>query len=170
MLPSIKVDLPYPDLSMLEPDVNSAHIIAPCYAGQRGEITAILQYIYHSFFTEDNERVLKVMKGIALCEMEHLDILGKTLKKLGSDPIFTNLPPYRFNAYSTCALSYSKDIHKLLLDDITAETATVYEYEKMLSRLNNEKVGAIISRIILDERLHVNVLKAELENLSQHTF
>lgn len=170
MKASIKVDLPYPDLSSLDSDLYSARLIAPCYAGQRGEITAILQYVYHGYFLGDNERLLNVMNGIALCEMEHLKMLGIALKKLGCDPLFTNLPPFRFNPYSTTAINYSKDVHKMLLDDISAETSAVFEYERILSKLSNEKVGALISRIILDERLHVNVLKAELENISKHTF
>lgn len=166
----VKVDLPYPDISDLQPDAYSAQLIAPSYAGQNGELTAILQYQYHGYYLDCDKEVLDLLQSIALCEMEHFEVLGQTLLKLGVPPTFTNYPPYKFSPYNTSSVGYSCQIHKILLDDITGETLAIAEYERVLSKLTNEKVGAVISRILLDERLHVNALKEQLERLSSHTY
>ncbi len=157
----IKVELPYPSLNGITPDIKTASIISPAFAGVHSELTATLQYVYHYFnFTREFDvKTADTLMGIAITEMEHLEILGNLLIKLGVDPVFTHFPPARSEYYSTRAVAYSKTPVKMLLDDISGEMVAISEYRNMLSCLNNEKVGEVISRIILDEELHVNVLK-----------
>ena len=90
--------------------------------------------------------------------MEHFEILGETILKLGVDPIYIK-PCYKTEFYSTASVSYSKSICKMLMDDIAGEVEAINTYEKILSQINNEKVETIISRIKLDEELHVRILK-----------
>ena len=53
----------------------------------------------------------------------------------------------------------------MLMDDISGELIAIRNYEEILKRLCNEDVAAVISRIKMDEELHIRVLKAELERL-----
>ncbi len=162
----IALDLPYPTASDLEKDLDSARIIAPAYAGARGELNAVLQYIYHFYqFNALSDDTANTLIGISLAEMRHLRILGEVMEKLGADPVYTAMPPYMQNFYSAAFVSYSKTPKKMLLDDIAGELVAINDYEKMLARLKNEKVAAIISRIVLDEELHVKVLKEKLAPL-----
>lgn len=47
----LRVDLPYPSLDSLKPDLTAARIIAPAYAGiYISECNAIFQYTYHHFY------------------------------------------------------------------------------------------------------------------------
>jgi len=48
---------------------------------------------------------------------------------------------------------------KMLYDDIALEMQTIERYRYMLEKLTNEQVINIIERIILDEELHLKVLK-----------
>ena len=66
--------------------------------------------------------------------------------------------------------NYSNNIHKVLLDAISGELNAIADYEKMLEQLTNHSVSALITRIILDERLHVVALKEQLEKISKHTY
>ncbi len=157
----IRVELPYPSLDGITIDCKSASIISPAYAGGHSELTATLQYIYH-YFNFDNgcdKSTADTLMGIAITEMEHLEILGSMLIKLGADPVFTHFPPYKTDFYTARAVSYSKTPVKMLLDDISGEMVAISEYRKMISLLENERVAEIISRIILDEELHLEVLK-----------
>ena len=52
------------------------------------------------------------------------------------------------------------------MDDITGELTAIEEYTQMLGQLSDERVGAVISRIRLDEELHVKVLQEQLEKLT----
>ena len=154
------VDLPYPSFDGIEKDPISAKIIAPAYAGLKGELAATLQYVYHHyFFEETNEEIANALMGIAISEMHHLEILGKLLLKLGVEPIYSQCPPLKWNFYSPSEISYTKNPQKMLMDDIMGELLAIKEYEKMIKLLENEQVSAVISRIILDEELHVKVLK-----------
>lgn len=165
----IRLSLPYPKFSGIGEDYRSAAIISPAYAGMHGELNAVLQYIFHSFYFEKagmNEAA-DVMIGIAISEMKHLDLLGSLLLELGVQPIFTTLPPRRCNFYNTSAIHYSQTPQRMLMDDITGELAAIEEYTQMLDQLTNEAAGALISRIRLDEELHVKVLKEQLEKLTE---
>ncbi len=157
----IKIDLPYPSLCGITQDLKTARIISPAYAGTHSELTATLQYIYHyfNFVKEFDEKTAQTLMGIAVAEMEHIEILGNVLVKLGVDPIFTHFPPCKTDYYSTRAVSYSKTPVKMLLDDISGELVAISEYRKIIDCIDNERVSEIISRIILDEELHVTVLK-----------
>ncbi|MBQ3116688.1 MAG: manganese catalase family protein [Clostridia bacterium] len=161
----IKVQLPYPSVESFSPDYKSACVIAPSYCGIHGELDAILQYVYHGFYFNKigDKQTADVMIGIAMCEMQHFEMLGSALLKLGIDPTFTKQPCIRSGAYNTSYISYSKSPVKMLIDDITGEMVAISEYEKTCERLQNEEVGALIKRIILDEQLHVKVLKERLE-------
>ena len=167
----LKVDLPYPDLNGIEKDYRTAMIIAPAYAGGHSELNAILQYTYHflNFNGEGDKETAKVLMEIAVAEMEHLEILGTLLYKLGADPIYTKIPPYRIDYYQTTGVSYSKLPVKMLLDDISGEMLAVKEYQNMVSNLSNEKVAAVLTRIILDEEIHIKVLKDLLAKYTTST-
>lgn len=161
------VDLPYPNLDCIENDEYSARIIAPAYSSSHSELGAILQYIYHHFYFEEygDEEIAKVIIGISVAEMKHLEIIGELLLRLGVDPIFTKNPPYRSEFFTTAYLCYSKTTKKMLLDDISGELLAIETYKEMLSKLKNEDVSAVISRIIIDEELHVKALKECLKKV-----
>lgn len=162
----LKIDLPLPDIEKIQPCKTTAMIIAPAYAGLHGEITATLQYIYHhfNFLAEGDQDTADVLMQIAVAEMEHVDILGKMILKLGVQPVYSLNPPYKYNFYNTSAVAYSNSPQKMLLDDISGELSAITQYENILKNLNNEPVEAVITRIILDEQLHVRALKELLSD------
>lgn len=99
----------------------------------------------------------------ALAEMKHLDILGEAMLKLGVNPRYVQVP--RSNLYfDTSAVSQSTTPQKMIMDDIQ-ETGCNSRVQKMLYVLKNEDVSAIIQRIVLDEQLHLEVLKQMLDRL-----
>ncbi|MBO5286479.1 MAG: hypothetical protein J6B16_06245 [Clostridia bacterium] len=163
----LKVDIPYPPLNQIERDEKSAYIISPAYSGLHSELKAILQYVYHAQFFND-ERFLEyktALINIAICEMEHLNILGELLLKLGADPIYTLRAFDKYNFFTTSCIAQSKTPEKMLLDDISGELSAINAYTEIIDKIKNERVSAIITRIRLDEELHVKVLKELLHAL-----
>lgn len=161
----LSADLPFPDLSSLKPDAKSARIIAPAYASAASELTACLQYIYHRhFFEGEFKKYGDLLEDIAVAEMRHLDCLGKGLKKLGFNPVYAYpLPSGKY--YSAAQVDYSSGRAAMLLSDITAETEAIQSYEDMLTLLKNDAVSALISRILLDERMHLKALNGAYSEL-----
>ena len=84
------VDLPYPTLEGITKKDCPVSLIKAVYCGHHGELTAILQYVYHVLYFENSnqEKIGKTLNEIAICEMKHLDVLGELVLKLGGDPIF----------------------------------------------------------------------------------
>lgn len=168
MFKSIQLDLPYPSLDCISCDLKSAKIVFPAYASAHSELSAVLQYLYHSFIFKGrcDDETADILIGIAITEMHHLDILGNMLLKLGADPVYvTAYPPNGFNFFSASAISYSKSVRKMLMDDLAGELCAIENYDKILCKLYNEEVSAVIARIKLDEELHVRVLKERMNAL-----
>ena len=153
----LTLDLPFPSTDKITPDALTLRIISPEYASPSGELTAVLQYIYHSFFfkKEGYGEIAETLEAIAIAEMIHFKLLGETILALGAAPIYTQYPPNAFNFYSTKYVTYSRTLKDMIEDDIRAERHAIRSYENMLCRLKNQQVSAIIERILADERLHL---------------
>ena len=154
-------DLPYPDLSGIKRDCKDAAVIMPAYADADSEMTAVLQYIYQSisFKVEGNERFASKLEEIAIAEMKHLDMLGEALLRMGASPVFSRRPPTKCNFYSSCAVNYAALPTAMIAADITAETQAINMYAQMLCKIADPTLSALISRILLDERMHLKAFK-----------
>ena len=163
----LSLNSPYPNPLSIERDLVSLNIISPAYASSTGELNAVLQYIYHSFFfrkCKKNE-IAETLISIAISEMEHLDLLGQTILSLGAAPVYCRNPYTLFNFYNTKFVAYSRTLKEMIEDDILGEREAICTYKRMLTRLKNEKVAEIISRILEDEKLHLERLEAILTEL-----
>ena len=161
----LTVELPYPKMENITPNYAYAQLIAEAYATKHSELTAILQYQFHALYFNKLEMLdfADVLIGISLAEMEHLQILAELLNKLGLDSAYGISTPCGFQFFNASGVAYSKTPNKMLLDDISGEMMAINGYEEMLEKIEDENVSAIISRILLDENLHIHALK-ELSN------
>lgn len=161
-------DIAYPSLDGIEEDTSALKIISPAYAGDEGELTAVLQYVYqHILFDNAGYKdYANILIKIAVSEMKHLEILGSLILKLGAAPVYSYLPPYPINYYSARSVSYSKNPQKMILDDVAAEQYAIDTYTKMLCRIKNERVAAVIQRIRMDEEKHLAAFKCILKELT----
>ncbi len=156
----LSVDKPYPTNEGLCPDAYSLRIISPAYASSQSELNSVLQYVYQSFFfgKRGYDGISQTLVSIAVSEMEHLNILGKTILSLGAAPVFSQYPAAAFNFYSAKYVSYSNSLKNMLEDDVLCERRAIASYGRMLGILKNEQVKGIISRIAEDEKLHLERL------------
>lgn len=163
----LSADSPYPAVEGKGTDRESVRIISPAYADCGGELTAVLQYVYHAivFSGLQMKQYSRLLMGIAVSEMHHLDLLGGMLYQMGALPVFTSCPPRLFDFYSTAAVSYSCEPAEMIRADIRGEKEAIRLYQSMLRRLRNEQVSAVISRIILDEELHLHTLQSIMSEI-----
>lgn len=164
---SLKADLPYPSLDGIGKDCKSLRIVSPAYAGREGELTATLQYVYQAVYLETvgKKETARVLLDIAVCEMHHIEILGSLITRLGAPPVFTACPPYPVGYYSASYVNYAKSPENMLAIDILGEKNAIRGYENMLCELKLPEVRAVISRIVLDERLHLKTLEKIAEKM-----
>lgn len=158
---------PFPTTDGICPDCYSLAVISPAYATSTGELNAILQYLYHYFNFEKRgyKEYAETLESIAVAEMLHLKLLGETILALGAQPIYCQNPPTAYNFYSAKFVSYSCNLINMIEDDIMGEKIAICQYTKMLKRLKNEQIKAIVSRILEDEKLHLTALKEILNKL-----
>lgn len=163
------VKIPYPSIDGITKDIESANIISPAYAGLHSELTAILQYTFQdiTFGYQNFEYYADLLESISLAEMQHFELLGKMLIRLGVTPVMSQNPPYKQYFFNTSTVSYSVAPQKMLMDSIEGELEAIRMYKSMLNKLKNEDVAAVIKRIILDEMLHVELLKDALKKYKE---
>lgn len=157
----------FPTTEGLCPDAYSLAVICPAYASSTGELNAILQYFYHyfNFNRQGYKEFASDLESIAIAEMLHFRLLGETILALGAQPVYCQNPPTAYNFYSAKYVTYSRNLVNMIEDDILGEKRAIAQYTKMLCRLKNEQVKNIISRILEDEKLHLEKLKSILHEL-----
>lgn len=159
--------IPYPDLEGIGEDEKALKIISPAYAGDESELTAILQYAYQSVSLQETGRedMASKLKTIAMDEMRHAEILGRLIVRLGTRPVFSYFPPYPIRFFTARSVRYATTLKKMLSDSIEGEQYAVDGYSRMLARLTDEKIRAVITRIRADELAHLEMLKKAAEEI-----
>ena len=166
-----KVDLPYPPLDCVKLNVHDCKLVMQDYAGIVSEISATTQYFYHHLYAKKDgyDEIGETLMGLGIVEMHHLDILGQLIIKLGGDPKLLSLSTCNCNHVTWwCGdfIDYSKTLPKIILEDISAEKASIKAYSRHANMVNQECVSAIFKRIILDEELHIEILCNILNTLN----
>jgi len=165
----IHAELPYPSVDGLTTDLQSVKIISPAYAAPGpAEMSANLQYVFQHFIFEKlgMDDIAETILGISLSEMLHLDLIGSMISFMGVTPIYTANPMRYTDFYSARNVKYATNPQKMIIDDIADEFAAIDLYKSMVAQLKNEQVSAVISRIILDEKVHIETLKDILKQLT----
>ncbi len=164
----IAVSRPYPPVYQGCPDAYSVRILSPAYASSVGELNTVMQYIYQSFIflQKGYPRIAELLEGVAVAEMIHFSLLGKTILALGAQPVYSQCPPTCFQFYSTKYVTYCGSLKEMLQDNIRAERHAVRTYQKMLCYLKNQDVRDLIERIIEDEKLHITCFEDALLSLN----
>ncbi len=153
------LSLPYPEVEG-KIDNGTLALLMQSYGGKGGELSAISQYMYEDIlFGKDEKETTEQIKGIAICEMKHFELLGEAITTFGGEPLFSGA--YRF--WSGSFLNYSKDLPSLIAYNINSEENAINEYEKIISCTDNDSLKRLIGRIIMDEQLHITIFENMLK-------
>ncbi len=159
------VDMPYPKVQVERKDINLAEKLLNLYAGEVSEDVSVHTYIYQMLVLEDNQDLKKIFHGIAVVEMHHLAILGLLIKELGLKPLFGGVKNQKLIWFSGKDVQYNKSIKEMLITDIKIEEETIAGYEEIMKTTTDENVIHILKRIILDERLHIEIFSKLYQQL-----
>lgn len=159
---SCSINLPYPNIEIKEKNINYAKIIKKCYCGLNSELTLVNKYFYEKFLY--NSYLKDIFSKILKVELEHLNILAEVLVALGDNPSFYIQKKDRL--YDNNIKFPDKDItlKNLLLDNIKNEKILIKEYRNICKTIEDENIITILNRIILDEELHIKILREIYKN------
>lgn len=156
------VDMPYPQVAILEKDTACAILLSGAFAGPGSESTAIAQYTAHNFYTMGYPEIANAYRSIISVEMLHLDLLGNMIRDLGIHPRFMT---YETGAYwSGNYPAYACDIKRILNSDIQGENDAAEHYKSLVRQIDHPDIQNVLQRIILDEEKHIQILTSFLTN------
>ena len=160
-----KLSLPYPEVIGKINDKTMA-MLMQAYGGRGSELTAIMQYTFQ-FLTLSNKPTYKSIEnglmGISITEMEHSELLGKAIVTFGGKPLASGA----YSFWSGSYVNYTEDIKTFLNNNILAEQSAIKGYEEIISFTENESLKKLLSRIIMDEQLHISIFEDMILSLNK---
>lgn len=107
------------------------------YDNFSGELSAVTQYIYEHINSKEYVELKKILLTISIQEMKHLNIIGELLVELGGTPYYQNSNNEQWTAKE--------------------ENVAIAGYKKAMMYTRDMRLKRIFSRIILDEKIHIEV-------------
>lgn len=163
-LPPVRLDIPYPEIKIHCPNTGYARLLQGSYAGPVSEFTAVSQYFYQHVLEESScPEAAKVLMGVSMVEMKHLELLAECIFQLGGNPVLATYNRGQRQWWMGSMLSYQRGLRIMLLENIESERAAIREYRRLMNCIPNEDIQALISRIIMDEEHHIELFCLLLE-------
>lgn len=153
------IDLPYPPIKVIEKNPKYIDLILLNYASDVSEFDAIAQYTYHEIsLTYENQEATETIKGIAMVEMHHLQMLGQIIVLLGGTPgYWINNKKKKY--WTGKLVNYdTSSLKTILTTDIQDEKKAIKQYRETITKIDDKYINAVIKRIILDEEFHIQLL------------
>lgn len=148
----------YPEPRVVGPNHYYATILLEDYAGIVSEMTAINQYFYHYLtFDKKYEELAELEECIAIIEMYHLELLGKTIQLLGVAPEFRTLTNNHTVYWNASYVYYGQDVCDRLAADIAAEKMAIQNYRLHQQLIGDPYIKELLERIIMDEQHHLQL-------------
>lgn len=156
-----KVEKPYPKVEVEKKNLEYAFLLLEDYAGVTSENTASHLYAYQSLIAEPSYlEYSKIVMEIAQVEMTHLNLLGKTIKKLGQLPVYGTISSDKIpRLWTAGSIKYNISLKEMLQIDIVSELEAIKNYQRHLVLINDQYIKKLIERIIEDEKLHLTIFK-----------
>lgn len=156
------MELPYPPIRVNGQNRAYANLLSIDYCGSVSELSAITQYINNeNRISKEKCQAAKIILGIAMAEMMHLQKLGELIVLLGGNVDFVaKYPNGRQLLWTPGYLTIPKNVKKMIAADIEAEKAAISQYRMHIKMINDNYVNAVLARIIKDEEYHIMILGA----------
>ena len=125
------------------------------FAGEEGELTAVTQYIYEHIELKKFESFSKILLSIAIEEMQHLELIGNLIRKLGGKPYYINKEKC---FWSSKNIKYHfNSVFDMLNYNIESEKRAIEGYREAIKNTQNKSIQQLLDRIILDEQTHLEI-------------
>lgn len=161
-----KLDTPYPPIKVNCPHEEYGQMILDNVGGMVSEMSAVSSYMYNHIIAGEAFKELKeVFLHISMVEMEHLQIFSNLALQLGMDPRLWSCNHDRTEYWSPSFTNYPNQLNALLVNAITSEQKVIEKYSFQASVIKDPYIVAVLNRIIMDEKLHVEILEGFYKKL-----
>ncbi|MDE7418292.1 MAG: manganese catalase family protein [Lachnospiraceae bacterium] len=159
--------LPYPPIQVQERNQNYADLISVSYCGAVSEMSAVMQYINNeSRMFSQRCQMGRVILGMAMAEMSHMQILAELISLLGGKICYTSMQSGGQQwMWSPQCLTLPEKISEMLQADLEREMATIEQYNMQIRMIRDEYVNAVLNRIVQDEQYHIMLLRSMMDTV-----
>lgn len=158
---------PYPKIEVKGHDKELADRLSVLASGKDGELTAVLQYTYqHISLPPKFAYTADILECISITEMKHFEMLCKLIKALGGDCRIAVCDRNRYIYWNGVCVDYSQNFVKMIRNDIRNEQKAISSYNSFIEKCGDQKLNALIKRIIKDEEHHLALLYSLADNVS----
>lgn len=161
----IMLPLPYPNIQVSEHNQGYANLLSQNYCGAISEMSAVMQYINNeNRLSGENCSQAKIMLGIAMAEMIHLQKLGELICLLGGSVDFVARGrDGRGWMWTPQCLKLPSQAKEMFQAGIESEKSAIRQYEMHMKMIHDTYVNAVLERIIKDEEYHILLLQMMLK-------
>lgn len=150
----------YPPICISRENRAYARAMLDNVGGLHSEMNAVSSYFYNSLMASEYCDAAEAFHQISIVEMHHLHIFAELSKQLGEIPRLWSFHGCRRVYWSPCYNKYTCELKPMLLQAIENERRTIQKYESQRQCIYDENIRANLSRIILDEKLHISIYEA----------
>lgn len=152
-----RVNAPYPPVRVDGPNPTYACEMLSNTGGVVSEMSDIARYFYNSVITRpEHNEIAQCFLNISIVEMHHLDIFAELAFQLGADPrLWSGQSCKRW--WSPSYNQYPQEIKHLIRSSIKAEHEAIDKYSNQAATIQDTNIVAILNRIILDEKHHIQI-------------
>lgn len=152
--------LPYPPIRVECKNPRYAACMLSNIGGRTSEMSAVAAYYYNNLQAQScSAEIAEAFYKINITEMHHLQMFGELACLLGADPRMWEMQNNHMMYWTPAYIAYPKDLKGLLLAALEGEEETIRKYAKQARSICDPYIVAVLERIILDEELHVEILK-----------
>lgn len=161
------VELPYPEPKIERINLAYGMLLLDDYSGFVSEFTAVSLYTYQHFSASENnfQSYAELIKCISIVEMKHMELIAKTILKLGVVPEYAGSCSTMNQFWNGSFVDYTRGLKNMLNIDIKSEMDAINNYRHHICLINDQHIVELLKRIILDEEKHIELFKEELSKI-----
>ena len=155
----------WPPLKIERPNPQYAAEMLSNIGSCNSEMSAVSLYLYNNIIlTDTNREFAEIFHKISVVEMHHWQIYAQLAHMLGADPRLWSFQNNRPSYWSPGCNRYPQQLKSLLENSLQGEQEAISKYTRQTECIQDAHIVDLINRIILDEKLHVEIFQ---EMLSQ---
>lgn len=163
----ILVDQPYPPVQANTRRKDYARAMLSNVGSGNSEMSAVSLYFYNSvILTPEQEQIARCFHQIGVVEMHHLKIFATLAFQMGEDPrLWSFQNRSRPTYWSPACNRYPRCVRQVIENAIRGEEAAIQKYTYQLETIRDTNLVDNLTRIILDEKRHIEVFQSMLSSL-----
>ncbi|WP_294406543.1 ferritin family protein [uncultured Clostridium sp.] len=157
-------DIPYPKIQVKNKNKEYARILSNDFCGSISEFSSVSQYSNHEIrLTGKYDKAAKTILSISKTEMMHMHMIGKLITLLGGDLNYSYYDNSSYVDWSPRFVNFGTNYVNMILLDINDEYKAIKQYENHIKIIDDDCIKAVLSRIIKDEKYHIELLTGILD-------